>query len=53
MTLRYPEHKELLKDSRKRYRTLSLFREFDLSEVEAIRSLQDEDPHNIRPYIQQ
>ena len=51
MILRYPEHKNLLKDSRKRYRTLSLFREFYLSEVEPLWSLQDEDPQNTLPSL--
>ena len=51
MTLRYPEHKDLLKDSRNRYRTTSLFREFYLSEAEPLWSLQDEDPQGKLPSL--
>tara|TARA_R100000781_G_scaffold114004_2_gene83788 strand:+ start:476 stop:1009 length:534 start_codon:yes stop_codon:yes gene_type:complete len=51
MTLRYPEHKDSLKDSRNRYRTMSLFREFYLSEVEPLWTLQDEDPQGVLPSL--
>ena len=49
--MRYPKHKELLKDSRNRYRTMSLFREFYLSEVEPLWTLQDEDPQGVLPSL--
>jgi|TARA_R110000824_G_scaffold94543_2_gene228001 hypothetical protein len=49
--LRYPEHQSILKDSRNRYRTMSLFREFYLNEIEPLWSLQDTDPQNELPSL--
>tara|TARA_R110000787_G_scaffold169085_3_gene281808 strand:- start:1492 stop:2031 length:540 start_codon:yes stop_codon:yes gene_type:complete len=53
--MKYPEHKDKLKDSIGRYRTLSLFREFYLHNrengVEPIWCLKDEDPQGVLPSL--
>jgi hypothetical protein len=51
--MRYPEHKEFLKDVVGRYRTQSLFREFYIKDVKPLWTLKDEDPANELPSLKQ